>query len=113
MDYSGNLAKYVVVRNLYFDKYFVEFEKEVSQQLYQFGGITITLDQLQQNVYQAVDSLGLPLQEACNSSQLFLLYRSYLYRWMKSFNQQLLSNNLVSEYLGIYSQSVIEPEEIF
>ncbi|MEO1375898.1 MAG: hypothetical protein AAFW70_16600 [Cyanobacteria bacterium J06635_10] len=113
MDYSGNLAKYVVVKNLCFDKYFIEFEKEVSQQLYQLGGITITLDQLQQNVYQAIDSLDIPYQEACNSSRLFLLYRSYLYRWMKSFNQQLLSNNLVSEYLGIYSQPVIEAEEIF
>ena len=113
MNYSDNLAKYVVVKNLCFDKYFVEFDKEVSQQLYQLGGITITLDQLQQNVYQAIDSLGMPYEQACNSPKLFLLYRSYLYRWMKSFNKQLLSNNLVSEYLGIYSQPIIEAEEIF
>ncbi len=113
MNYSGNLAKYVVVKNFCFDKYFVEFEKEVSQKLYQLGGITITLEQLQQNVYQAVDSLGMPYGQACNSPKLFLLYRSYLYRWMKSFNHQLLSNNLVSEYLGIYSPSIVEAEEIF
>lgn len=112
MDYSGNLAKYVVVKNFYFDKYFVEFEK-VSQQLYSNGGITISLEPLQQNVYQAIDILSIPYQEACNSSKLFLLYRSYLYRWMKSFNEQVLLNNLVSEYLGIYSSSIVKSEEIF
>lgn len=112
MDYSSNLAKYVVVKNFCFDKYFVEFEK-VSQQLYHNGGITIALDRLQQNVYQAIDSLGIPYQEACNSPKLFLLYRSYLYRWMNNFNKQLLSNNLVSEYLGIYSPKIIEAEEVF
>lgn len=101
MNYSGNLAKYVVVKNFYFDRYFVEFEKEVSQQIYKLGGMIITLGQLQKNVYQEVDSLAIPYQEACNSPKLFLLYRSYLYRWMKSFNEQLLSNNLILEYLGI------------
>lgn len=112
MDYSGNFAKYVVVKNFCFDKYFVEFEK-VSQQFYSNGGITIALDRLQQNVYQAIDSLSIPYQEACNSPKLFLLYRSYLYRWMNNFNKQLLSNNLVSEYLGIYFSSIVEAEEIF
>lgn len=113
MNYSGNLAKYVVVKNFYFDNYFVEFEKELSQQFYKLGGISINLNQLQQNVYQTSDNLDIPYQEACNSPELFLLYRSYLYRWMKGFNEQLLSNNLVSEYLGIHSSLIIKPEEVF
>ena len=75
MDYSGNLAKYIVVKNLYFDKYFVSFEKEISQELYKLGGVTIILGQLQQSVYQAIDGLAIPYKEACNSPKLFLLYR--------------------------------------
>lgn len=101
MDYSGNGAKYVVVKNFYFDKYFIKFEKEVSQQFYKLGGVTVAVGKLQQSVYQKIEETAIPYQEACNSPKLFLLYRSYLYRWIKSFNEQLLSNHLILEYLGI------------
>ena len=67
----------------------IEFEKQISQQFYKLGGVTITLGQLQQSVYQAIEDLAMPYQEACNSPKLFLLYRAYLYRWMKSFNEQV------------------------
>ncbi|MEO0969607.1 MAG: hypothetical protein AAFX80_15090 [Cyanobacteria bacterium J06639_18] len=103
IDYSGDRAKYVVVKNLFFDKYFVEFDQKISEQFYKLGGVDIHLEQLQKNVYQAVDNLALPYKESCNDPKLYLLYRTYLYRWVKSFNQQLLSNNVIGEYFGIYN----------
>ena len=105
MNYADVNANYVVVKNLYFDKYFIKFEKEVVNKLHQLNGEIINLDQLQKNVYEVVDKFELPYKESCENVELFLLYRSYLFRWMKNFTQQIADNILAAKYLGIYSLS--------
>lgn len=101
VDFAGNQADYLVVKNQHFDRRFKLYQDLSCFQLIALGGTDIVLGALNKYSYEAIESISLPYSQVSSNINIFSIYRAYAYRWVSSFHQSILNNSLACEYLGL------------
>jgi hypothetical protein len=112
LDFFGDSADYVVVKNQYFDQQFSQYHRsEASQKLAALKGTEIILKELNKYSYETIESMGLPYSAVSKHLEIYSVYRAYTYRWAKSFHSALINNFTVKNYLGLNKSQQIEEYE--
>ncbi len=101
IDTTTNNANYVVVKNQHFDTRFIEYEQSIQSKLSIIGGAEVELTALHRDHYQVIDKACKPYSQCCKDISIYVIYRSYIYRWIENFRNSVVSNRSASEYLGL------------
>ncbi|WP_229549250.1 hypothetical protein [Nostoc sp. CHAB 5836] len=99
--FATNNANYVVAKNHYFDTRFSEYQESIQTKFHQIGGTEIELSALHRDHYEALERTSKPYSLCYTDTSIYLVYRSYIYYWIKNFNNSVLSNNTAIQYLGL------------
>lgn len=51
--------------------------------------------------YQGMEDLSKPYSQCFHEQSLYVLYRSYIYHWLKNFFDAVKNNQVASIYLGV------------
>lgn len=100
IDTATNNANYVVVKNQHFDCSFREYCRTMQSKLPFIGGAEVELTALHRDHYQAMEELGKPYSSCYQDTSIYVIYRSYIYRWLKHFFDSV-DNSSASKYLGM------------
>ncbi|BAT56756.1 hypothetical protein NOS3756_57680 (plasmid) [Nostoc sp. NIES-3756] len=100
--FAGNQADYVIIKNEYFDRQFKIYQKLGRSQVMSLGGTEIVLKQLNKHSYEAIETAKKPYSQIKKDIEIFSLYRTYAYKWIRSFHQSILNNSLACQYLGLH-----------
>lgn len=98
LNWCGDEASYVVVKNEYFDSRFYEYNQRKSSEITE-----IILTKLHRDHYESLERLGKPYCQVATEQSLYLVYRSYIYQWINKFNKSVLENTIARKYLGLSS----------
>jgi hypothetical protein len=101
VEVAANNANYIVVKNQHFDTRFIEYQQSMQSILPIVGGTEIVLPSLPRDHYEALERMGKPYSMCYTDTSIYIIYRSYIYRWIKNFNSSILSNNVAIKYLGL------------
>lgn len=101
LDFATDNANYVIVKNQHFDTRFKEYNQLVQQKLPLIGGTEIRLTALHRDHYQGMEDLSKPYSQCFHEQSLYVLYRSYIYQWLKNFFDAVKNNQVASIYLGV------------
>ncbi|MEA5526697.1 hypothetical protein [Nodularia spumigena] len=101
INFSKDCANYIAIKNYYFDHRFKNYHTTMQKKLYSVGGIDITLTKLHTDHYEAMERTNKPYSEIRDDKSIYILYRSYIYRWIQNFNQELLKSQVASNYLSL------------
>ncbi|MCC2692824.1 hypothetical protein [Nodularia sp. LEGE 04288] len=99
INFSKEYANYIVIKNYHFDHRFKNYHTSMQKKLYSVGGIDITLTKLHTDHYEAMERTNKPYSQIRDDKSIYILYRSYIYRWIQNFNQELLKSQVASNYL--------------
>ncbi|WP_141105997.1 hypothetical protein [Nodularia sp. NIES-3585] len=99
INFSKESANYIAIKNCYFDQRFKNYHTSMQKKLYSVGGIDICLTKLHTDHYEAMERTNIPYSQIRDDTSIYILYRSYIYRWIQNFNQELLKNQVASNYL--------------
>lgn len=102
---ATNNANYVVVINHHFDTTFREYQQSMQGQLQIVGGTEIVLPALHRDHYETLERTGKPYSLACTDKSLYVVYRTYIYHWIKNFYNSILNNSTAIEYLGLKDEN--------
>lgn len=102
---ATNNANYVVVKNHHFDTRFREYQQSMQGQLQIVGGTEIVLPALHRDHYETLERTGKPYSLACTDKSLYVVYRTYIYHWIKNFYNSILNNSTAIEYLGLKDEN--------
>jgi hypothetical protein len=106
LNYCGNRADYVVIKNLHFgDEYPYYDGSDIQKCIQDRGGDELYLGALWRGAYELVESMNLPYSQALQNPEIDLMNRSRIFNWMEEFNQQIKDNKILSELLA-FSQPV-------
>lgn len=94
-------ANYIVVKNHYFHTKFLEYQESIQTKFQMIGGAEIELLALHRDHYEALERTGKPYSLFYTDTSSYVIYRSYIYQWIKNFNNSVLSNSISSKYLGL------------
>lgn len=100
LDLAAFNANYVVVKNQHFGTRFAEYQS-IQYKLPLIGGVDIELTGLHREIYEVLDRIGKPYSTAFKDNSIYLIYRTYIYHWIKNFYDSILNNNLAIQYLGL------------
>lgn len=101
LNFSKECANYIVIKNYHFDQRFNNYKTSMQSKLYSAGGIDIILPKLHTDHYEAMERTNKPYSQIRDDRSIYVLYRSYIYRWIQNFNQELLKSQVASNYLGL------------
>ncbi|MEB3220288.1 MAG: hypothetical protein VKN72_29195 [Nostocales cyanobacterium 94392] len=101
LDLAAFNANYVVVKNQHFGTRFKDYQESVRHKLPLIGGVDVELTVLHRDHYEALERIGKPYSIASTDKSMYLIYRTYIYRWIKNFYDSILNNNLAIKYLGL------------
>ncbi|MBD2254732.1 hypothetical protein [Nostoc parmelioides] len=107
--FALNQADYVIVKNQHFDVQFKTYQKLGHSQVMNLAGTEIVLKQLNKYSYEAIETVKKPYSQISHDINIFSVYRTYAYKWIKSFHQSILNNSLACQYLGLLHQPQQEP----
>ncbi|MCC5612003.1 hypothetical protein LC612_36050 [Nostoc sp. CHAB 5834] len=99
--FATNNANYVVAKNHYFDPRFTEYQESIHTKFHQIGGAEIELYALHRDHYEALERTSKPYSLCYTDTSIYVVYRSYIYHWIKNFNNSVLSNSMSRKYLGL------------
>lgn len=102
---ATNNVNYVVVINHHFDPTFREYQQSMQGQLQIVGGTEIVLPALHRDHYEILERTGKPYSLACTDKSLYVVYRTYIYHWIKNFYNSILNNSTAIEYLGLKDEN--------
>lgn len=103
--FALNQADYVIVKNQHFDQQFKIYQKLRHSQVMNLGGTEIVLKQLNKYSYEAIETVKKPYSQITKDIGIFSVYRTYAYKWVRSFHQSILNNSLACQYLGLVHQT--------
>ncbi|MBE9052765.1 ATP/GTP-binding protein [Nostocales cyanobacterium LEGE 11386] len=101
LNFSRERANFIVIKNYHFDHRFKNYYSSLQNKLYSAGGIDLILNKLHTDHYEAMERTNKPYSQIREDRSIYILYRSYIYRWMQNFNQLVLENQVASNYLGL------------
>ncbi|MBD2365357.1 ATP-binding protein [Anabaena minutissima FACHB-250] len=101
ISYATNQANYIVVKNYHFDTRFIEYQQIVQNKIQLIGGREIELSALHREHYKALEKVCKPYSQCCTDKSIYVIYRTYIYHWIKNFNNSVLGNAMTSKYLGL------------
>ncbi|WP_066382974.1 ATP-binding protein [Anabaena sp. CA = ATCC 33047] len=101
LEFSKHQADYIVVKNQHFDNRFKNYQSNMQDKLYLVGGVDLSLTKLHTDHYEAMERANKPYSQIRNEKSIYIVYRSYIYRWIQNFNQLILNNPVASNYLGL------------
>jgi hypothetical protein len=104
----GNQVDYVVIKNYYFGEQFRHYDgSQIQAYIQKLNGLELVLDALHNDCYQLLEDMDLSLTLAIKAeSPLNILQRSIVFNWMENFHSSIVSNGIVSNYLGLSTNSV-------
>lgn len=100
LDLAAFNANYVVVKNQHFGTRFAEYQS-IQHKLPLIGGVDIELTGLHREIYEVLDRTGKPYSTISTDKSIYLIYRTYIYHWIKNFYDSIFNNNLAIQYLGL------------
>lgn len=100
LEFAAINANYVVVKNHYFDTRFTLYQQSMHSKIQLIGGTEVELTALHRDHYQAIERLGKPYSNCCKDASIYVVYRSYIYRWINSF-VNCVNNSSARKYLGM------------
>ena len=92
LDYCGDAVDYLAVKNLFFGEpdRFARFDRsQTRERLHQQGGLEISLPDLFDEVYDAIDERNLTFEEAVRGEAFTRSNRSRIYNWRKRLAAEL------------------------
>lgn len=95
LDFSQGNADYILVKNYYFDDRFNNYHNQGFK-----IDAEITLSKLHRDHYEIMDKANKPYSQIRNDPRIFLLYRTYIYQWIKKFEESL-STSKARKFLGL------------
>ncbi|WP_190914859.1 hypothetical protein [Nostoc sp. FACHB-892] len=112
-EFATDNANYVVVKNQHFDTRFGEYQQSMQDKLQRMGGTEIFLPALHRDHYEKLERTGKPYSLACRDKSIYLVYRTYIYHWIKNFYDSILNNDQAIEYLGLKNENRTNFTRIF
>ena len=103
IDYFGDRADYVIVKNQYFGRDFLHYERsEVKINISALRGTEVVLGELNQSLYEVLEEANLTYTLATESNLILSqLQKSILFHWITNFHSLIASNIVAAEYLGL------------
>ena len=103
IDYFGDRVDYVVVKNQYFGRDFLHYERsEVKININALRGTEVVLGELNQSLYEVLEEANLTYTLATESNSILSqLQKSILFHWITNFHSLIASNIVAAEYLGL------------
>lgn len=100
IDYFGDRADYVIVKNQYFGRDFLHYERsEVKININALRGTEIVLGELNQSLYEALEEANLTYTLATESNSILSqLQKSIVFHWVTNFHSLVASNIVAAEY---------------
>lgn len=111
--FAEDKADYVVVKNQHFDQQFKLYQNSIHPQLIALGGRDIILGALNKHSYEAIERAKKPYLQVSSDISIYSMYRTYVYKWVKDFQQVILNNSLASQYLGLLQISQEQKHDDF
>lgn len=105
INFATNNANYVVAKNHYFDPRFSEYQESIKTKFQMIGGAEIELLALHRDHYEALERTDKPYSLCCTDTSIYVVYRSYIYHWIKNFYNSILNNNAAIDYLGLKNEN--------
>lgn len=102
---ATNHANYVLVKNHYFHTKFLEYQESIQAKFQMIGGAEIELSALHRDHYEALERMGKPYFLCCKDTSIYVVYRIYIYQWIKNFYNSIFDNNVAIQYLGLKDEN--------
>lgn len=103
LEFAKQQVDYVVIKNQHFDNRFKNYQSSMQDKLYLNSGVELSLTKLHTDHYEAMERTNKPYSQIPNDTSVYVVYRSYIYRWIQNFNDVILNNAVASNYLGLSS----------
>lgn len=113
VEFATNNANYVVVNNQHFDTRFGEYQQSMQGKLQRIGGTEIVLTALHRDHYETLERMGKPYSLASTDKSIYVVYRTYIYHWIKNFYDSILNNDKAIKYLGLKNEDRTSFTRIF
>lgn len=113
VEFATNNANYVVIKNQHFDTRFGEYQQSMQGKLQIIGGTEIVLTALHRDHYETLERMGKPYSLACRDKSIYVVYRTYIYHWIKNFYNSILNNDKAIKYLGLKNEDRTSFTRIF
>lgn len=113
VEFATTNANYVVVKNQHFDTRFGEYQQSMQGKLQRIGGTEIVLPALHRDHYETLERMGKPYSLASTDKSIYVVYRTYIYHWIKNFYDSILNNDKAIKYLGLKNEDRTSFTRIF
>lgn len=101
LEFTVDNANYVIVKNQYFGEIFRDYQELMQRKFRIVGGAEIELTLLHREHYKAIERTAEPISKCVTNTSVYLVYRTYIYHWIKNFHDSIMNETIASKYLGI------------
>ncbi|RCJ18635.1 hypothetical protein A6770_32750 [Nostoc minutum NIES-26] len=101
LEFAIDNTNYVLVKNQYFGEIFRDYQEIMQSKFRIIGGAEIELTRLHRDHYEAIERTAKPISQCVTDTSVYLVYRTYIYHWIKNFHASIRNETIASKYLGI------------